>query len=427
MTHSLTIAPGRPLRGAICVPGDKSISHRALLFNAFARGTARVRGLLRAGDTESSARCLRQLGARIDGDVITGVGGRFIEPDDVLDCGNSGTSMRLLAGLLAGQPFFSVLTGDATLRRRPMGRVAEPLSAMGARLDGRGGGRLPPITVRGGALRAIDFDSPVASAQVKTALMLATLQAEGEMRFYEPSRSRDHTERMLGAMGVRMRAIEEAGRPGVLLPGGQVPDAVDVEIPGDISSAAFFLVGAAIVPGSELLLQNVGVNPTRAGVLEVLAQMGADVQTLNPREAGGEPVADLLVRAGPLRAFSIGGDLIPRLIDEVPVLAVAAAFAEGESVVRDAAELRVKESDRAAATVAGLRAIGVEAEELPDGLVVRGGPVTGGEVQARGDHRIAMAFAIAGCAATGSVRVEDADNIATSFPEFPSLLEQIRG
>lgn len=423
----LTVAPGRPLRGSVRVPGDKSVSHRALLFNAFARGRARVSGLLRAGDTESSARCLRQLGAIIDGDVITGVNGRFTEPSDLLDCGNSGTSMRLLAGLLAGQPFFSVLSGDASLRRRPMGRVAEPLTAMGARFDGREGGRLPPISVRGGQLRAIDYHSPVASAQVKTALVLATLQASGEMLFTEPSLSRDHTERMLGAMGVRMERIQHSGRPGLRVPGGQVPEAIDVEVPGDISSAAFFLVAAAIVPGSELLLRNVGINPTRAGVLEVLQQMGADIDVQNPRDAGGEPVADLLVRSGPLKAFSIGGDLIPRLIDEVPVLAVAAAFADGESVVRDAQELRVKESDRAACTVAALRAIGVEAEELPDGLVVRGGRAKGGEVQAHSDHRIAMAFAVAGCAAEGPVQVHDAENIATSFPEFISLLEHCRG
>lgn len=420
---ALTLGGGLPLRGRVRVPGDKSISHRALIFNGLARGEARVQGLLDALDVRSTAACMRLLGARIDGDRVVGVGGRVQEPAEVLDCGNSGTSMRLLTGLLAGQPVHAVLTGDIHLRRRPMDRVAQPLRQMGARIDGREGGRLAPLAVRGGGLRGLSWRSPVASAQVKTALVLAALGGEGELRFEEPSPSRDHTERMLAAMGVQLR--QEGGA--LLVAGGQIPEAVDVVVPGDISSAAFFLVAAAITPGSELLLENVGVNPTRDGVLEVLEAMGASIERRNLRVAGGEPVADLLIRHSALRGVEIGGALIPRLIDELPVLAVAAAYAQGVTTIRDAQELRVKESDRAAATVAGLRALGGRAEERPDGLVVEGAPLRPGAVDARGDHRIAMAFAVAACGLPqGEVHIADTDNIATSFPEFPRLLEHCR-
>ncbi|MCB9759311.1 MAG: 3-phosphoshikimate 1-carboxyvinyltransferase [Alphaproteobacteria bacterium] len=421
----LRVSPGGALRGRIRCPGDKSISHRALVFNGLARGSARVTGLLDARDVQSTAGCMQALGARIDGDRITGVAGRFTEPGDVLDCGNSGTTMRLLCGLLASQPFFSVLTGDVHLRRRPMRRVTGPLTAMGARLDGRDGGQRAPIAIRGGALTCGPYDSPVASGQVKAAMILAALSAQGTLRYTEPVRSRDHTERMLRAMGVQIDEGEGAV-PALIVPGGQVPEARDVEVPGDISSAAFFLVAAAITPGSDLIVEGVGVNPTRAGVLEVLERMGANIEPLDRRVVSGEPIADLRVRHSALRGVEIGGAVIPRLIDEVPVLSVAAAFAEGETVVRDAGELRVKESDRIAATVAGLQAIGGQVEERPDGLVVAGAPPAGGEVDARGDHRIAMAFAVAGLAAPGGTLVRDVDNIATSFPQFPSLLERCR-
>ena len=346
------------------------------------------------------------------------------EPTGILDCGNSGTSMRLLCGILAAQPFAAVLDGDRHLRQRPMRRVTAPLSTMGARFEGRDGANLAPLTVRGGGLGSLDFTAPIASAQVKSALLLATiLGADGSLRYREPHRSRDHSERMLRAMGARIDETEDGT---LLVPGRQELQARDVVVPGDISSAAFFLVAASVTPGSELLLQNVGVNPTRSGVLDALRAMGADIVPVDPRQASGEPVADLLVRHAPLSGIRVDGALIPRLIDEIPALAVAAAFAEGETVVADARELRVKESDRIASTVAGLKALGVRAEELPDGLVVRGGLPAGGTVHSRGDHRIAMAFLVAGCAARGEVTALDCANVATSFPAFMNLLQSAR-
>lgn len=426
MSDSLTLGPGGPLTGRLVVPGDKSISHRALLFNGLAQGRARVRGLLGAGDVRSTAACLRRLGVhvRTQGDevIVVGCGGRFTEPDTPLDCGNSGTGMRLLAGAVAAQDMLVVLTGDRSLRQRPMGRITRPLDQMGARLDGRDDGRLPPLVVRGGGLSGIAWENPVASAQVKSCLMLATLGAAGTLRFREPHLSRDHSERMLGAMGVTMTR-----RDGWLtLAGGQIPQAVDVDVPGDISSAAFFLVAASIVPGSDLVLENVGLNPTRTGVLDALLAMGADITRQDERVVSGEPVADLRVRHAALRGTTWGGGLVPRAIDEFPVLAVAAACATGETVLSDAAEMRVKESDRIASTVAGLRALGVDADERPDGYVVQGGTLSAGRVDSQGDHRIAMAFAVAACVASGPCRVDDVRNIQTSFPEFPDLLAQAR-
>ncbi|MCB9797561.1 MAG: 3-phosphoshikimate 1-carboxyvinyltransferase [Alphaproteobacteria bacterium] len=426
MKH-LRVSSGRPFRGRIRVPGDKSISHRALIFNGLARGSARVEGLLDAADVRSTAACMRQLGVHIADGVVHGVGGRFAEPGDVLDCGNSGTSMRLLCGLLAAQPIFSVLTGDVYLRARPMGRVRDPLRAMGARIDGRSEGARPPLAIRGGGLTAGAWSNPIASGQVKAALLLATLGAEGRLEYDEPARSRDHTERMLRAMGVRIEERpREGGPPTLICEGGQVPEAQDVVVPGDISSAAFFLVGASITPGSDLIIEGVGVNPTRAGVLEALLAMGADIERLDERVVSGEPIADLRVRAASLHGARIEGELIPRLIDELPVLGVAAAFAEGETVIADAEELRVKESDRIQATVKGLRATGGDADERPDGFVVRGRALRGGAVGTHGDHRIGMAFAIAGCAAAQGCEVADTDNIDTSFPTFPELLERAR-
>ncbi len=426
MSGSLTLGPGGPLTGRLRVPGDKSISHRALLLNGMARGKARVRGLLEAADVLSTGHCLRQLGVHgeVRGNeiIVTGCAGRFTEPSGPLDCGNSGTSMRLLAGAIASQDLSAVLTGDESLQARPMDRITVPLGQMGARLDGRDGGRLPPLTVRGGDLKAITWDNPVASAQVKSCLVLASLGARGTLRFREPHPSRDHTERMLKAMGVTLDL-----RDGWLeVQGGQVPEAADVDVPADISSAAFFLVAASIVPGSDLVLEGVGINPTRTGVIDALVAMGADIQRLEQRVVSGEPVADLRVRHAPLRGAQWGGELVPRTIDEFPVLAVAAACAEGETVLTDAAELRVKESDRIAATVAGLRALGIDADERPDGFVVAGGRLAAGCVDARGDHRIAMAFAVAACRASDECRVDNAHNIRTSFPEFPALLDRTR-
>jgi 3-phosphoshikimate 1-carboxyvinyltransferase len=420
------LEPCGPLKGRIRVPGDKSISHRSLLFNALAQGEARVTGLLRAGDVMSTWACLSALGVEIEdlgGTIrVKGRAGRLQEPSVLLDCGNSGTSFRLLCGLLSGQDFFSVLTGDKHLKKRPMRRVTGPLSAMGARFWGPENASRPPLGVQGGALVAGEYTSPIASAQVKTAMILAAIQADGCLRFDEPHRSRDHSERMLKAMGVTIR--EEAGT--LVVPGGQSLVAQDVVVPGDISSAAFFMVGACIVPGSDLVLEGVGMNPTRSGIVEALLSMGANLEVLDAREVSGEKIADLRIRHSALKGARIAGGIIPRLVDELPVLAVAAACAEGETVFADAAELRVKESDRIAATAAGLIANGIEVEEFPDGMRIQGGRLQGGHVHSSGDHRIAMAFAIAALAG-GSSRIENVDNVATSFPSFRTLLKEVSG
>ncbi len=329
--------------------------------------------------------------------------------------------MRLMAGVLASQEFEAVLDGDKHLRGRPMGRIMGPLRSMGARLQGRNGAEAAPLSIVGSSLVAGAYRSPVASAQVKSALVLATLGARsGELRFTEPHRSRDHTERMLAAMGVQIAWEDDE----LVVVSGQTPEATDVCVPADISSAAFFLVAATITPGSDLLLRGVGVNPSRTGILDALGSMGADIRVVDAREVSGEPIADLHVRASELSGTEISGALVPRMIDEIPALAVAASFAHGVTTVSDASELRVKESDRIATTVAGLKRMEVDAHETPDGLVVRGGRVTGGCVDAAGDHRIAMSFAVAGCAATGETVVEDAENVATSFPEFATCLEE---
>jgi 3-phosphoshikimate 1-carboxyvinyltransferase len=421
--RSLRPAAG-PLTGRIRVPGDKSISHRSLLFNALAHGKARVRGLLDSADVRSTAACLRAMGVTIepDGDavVVTGRAGRLAEPADVLDCGNAGTTMRLLVGALAGQPGHFVLTGDASLRSRPMGRVVHPLRALGARIDGAQGGERAPLAIRGVEfLRGGWVDVPVASAQVKSALLLAGLAAEAPVEIAVGG-CRDHTERMFRGMGV---PVEDTAT-GVRMAGGGRLEAVDVHVPGDISSAAFWLVAASIVPGSDLVLENVGVNPSRTGVLDVLLRMGADITELERRDVAGEPVADLRVRATGLRGTRIGGDEVPRLIDEIPVLAVAAALAEGETVVTDAAELRVKESDRIETTLALLRALGAEGEGTPDGLCLPGGAaLTGGVMHAAHDHRIAMAGAVAALAARGESRMDGADAAGVSYPGFFAALE----
>ena len=421
---SLVVAPGRALRGTVRVPGDKSISHRAVLLGALARGATEVDGFLRADDCLATVRCVRALGVTVDddGERLTVHGGPLRRPDAVLDCGNSGTTIRLLAGILAGQPFRSTLTGDASIRRRPMERIAEPLRGMGARITGRDGGRLAPLTVEGGALRAIAYTTPVASAQVKSAILLAALFAAGETVVTEPSQSRDHTERMLAGFGVpvgRDRLTVRVSGPAALSP-------VHVRVPGDISSAAFFLAAAAIVPGSAVTVRGVGLNPTRTGVLDVLHAMGAEVAIENVRDENAEPAGDVTVRAAALHGTAIGGDLIPRLIDELPVLAVAASVAEGETVIRDAAELRVKESDRIAALARELGAIGARIEAQPDGLAIRGVPrLRGGRAASGGDHRVAMALAVAGLRAADPVTVDDTDCIRTSFPGFEDTLRTL--
>ena len=446
--QTLLIAPGTAFGGVITVPGDKSISHRALLFGALADGETTVCNFLDSGDTRATTACLRAMGVRIDaGPVVRvhGVGLRGLRaPADLLQTGNSGTTTRLLMGILAGQPFASTLSGDDSLNRRPMDRVAIPLREMGARVEGQGARCLPPVTVQGGALRGIAYQTPVASAQVKSAILLAGLYAEGETVVTEPQQSRDHTERMLRAFGVQVTGdvhnvqlganalMLKPARPvyptgiTVCVQGGQWLTGQDIEVPGDISSAAFFLVAGAIIPGAEVTVCNVGINPTRAGILDVLGDMGADLLLANERWAGGEPVADLTVRYGRLRGTQIGGTLIPRLIDELPVLAVAAAFAEGDTEIINARELRVKESDRIETVSAMLRAMGAAVETREDGMTIHGGrPLRGADVESHEDHRVAMSAAVAALAAGVENRLLGADTIASSFPTFTTLLTQL--
>jgi 3-phosphoshikimate 1-carboxyvinyltransferase len=384
-----------------------------------------VRGLLRGEDVMSSMHAVQALGVTVEDDgveVIVRGKGALHEPADVIDCGNSGTTIRLLAGILAAEPFFTVLTGDASLRSRPMKRVAGPLREMGARIDGRDGGDRAPIAIRGGDLTTKPFDLAVASAQVKTALLLAGRRQGIAVR--EPERSRDHTERMLVRMGADLKLDGDGWWR--LAPTPRL-DALDVDVPRDLSSAAFWLVAGAIVPGSEIRIPSVGINPTRSGVIDALRLMGADLTVTPVDAAGAEPIADLVIRHSTLHGARLDGELALRALDELPVLAVAAAFAEGETVIADAKELRVKESDRIARMVVGLRALGVNAEERPDGMVIQGGGAHGpASIDATGDHRIAMAFAIAGCVAPGGVSIAHAESIKTSYPTFLADLERLR-
>ncbi len=417
------IAPGGCLRGTVRVPGDKSVSHRALMLAAIASGQTRIRDMLAGEDVLATLAAMQALGVDIvrESDTVTcvqGVGGTGLRtPVAALDLGNSGTSMRLLSGLLAGAGVAATLTGDASLQRRPMRRVTEPLALMGADIGASETGTAPLRIRAGQRLRGIDYTLPVASAQVKSALLLAGLFAEGRTRVTEPAPTRDHTERMLAHFGVR---LEHDGST-VGIHGGQRLVGADIRVPADLSSAAFFLVGASIAPGSDLLLRDVGMNPTRTGVLDILRAMGARIDVLNPREFGTEPVADLHVTAAPLRGIAIPEELVPLAIDEFPVLLVAAACAEGETVLTGAGELRFKESDRIGAVATALQALGIDAEPRPDGMRVRGGRPHAGTVNSHGDHRIAMAFAIAALAADGPVRIDDCANVATSFPGFEAL------
>jgi 3-phosphoshikimate 1-carboxyvinyltransferase len=432
----LAVQPAPRLRGRVRVPGDKSISHRALLLGAVASGTSRVENFLPAADCRATLGAVRALGVEVEELEPTTllIHGRGLhglqEPDDVLNCVRSGTTMRLLTGLLAGQPFLSVLSGDVQLRRRPMARVIEPLRHMGALVLGRDGGRWPPLVIRGGELRGIDYTLPVASAQVKSALLLAGLYANGRTTLRVPGPARDHTERMLLAMGGRLDLRD----PVLEIEPGEQLQTMDVVVPGDFSSAAFLLVAAVLVPGSEITIENVGVNPTRTGLLDLLWAMGADVTLHDERMMGGEPVADLSVRAAELHGVEVAGDLVVRAIDEVPVLAVAATQAQGQTIVRDAAELRVKETDRIATTVEELRRLGAEIEARPDGFVVHGptplrapqlAAGRGAAVESHGDHRLAMALTVAGLIAQGDTVVHDVACIADSFPGFEATLVQL--
>jgi len=417
------VEPGGRLSGRLRVPGDKSISHRSIMLGAIAEGTTEITGFLEGEDALATMNCFRAMGVRIEGPqqgrvTVHGVGMRGLQPPrSVLDCGNSGTSMRLLTGLLAGQGFEARLDGDASLRKRPMKRVAAPLGLMGARIDTAEEGR-PPLAVRPAQrLAGIDYAMPVASAQVKSALLLAGLYAEGETCVSEPAPTRDHTERMLAAFGC---AVRREGNRACVRGGGRL-SATRIDVPADISSAAFFLVAASIAPGSDLVLEHVGINPTRTGIVDILRLMGADIAVANERLAGGEPVADLRVRHAPLRGARIPESLVPLAIDEFPAVFVAAAHAQGETLVTGAEELRVKESDRIAVMAEGLRALGVSAEPLPDGMRIVGGPMRGGTVASHTDHRIAMSFAVAALRAQGAIRIRDCDNVATSFPGFVEL------
>ncbi|MGN7725360.1 3-phosphoshikimate 1-carboxyvinyltransferase [Luteimonas sp. 22616] len=417
---------GAPLQGEIGIPGDKSISHRAVMLAALADGTSHIDGFLEGADTRATAAIFAQMGVRIEAPspsrrIVHGVGIDGLRaPAGVLDCGNAGTGMRLLSGLLAGQAFDSVLAGDASLSRRPMGRVIEPLSRMGARIEAEDGG-LPPLRIRGGRrLHGIAFESPVASAQVKSAVLLAGLQAEGETSVREPHPTRDYTERMLSAFGADIEFSPGFAR----LRGGQRLRAVDIAVPADFSSAAFFIVAATLVPGSMLRLRAVGLNPRRTGLLAALRAMGADITEERHASHGGEPVADLVVRHASLHGIAVPEALVADMIDEFPILAVAAACAQGTTVVSGAAELRVKESDRIAAMADGLRAMGGQVETRPDGVRIEGGALRGGTIASLGDHRIAMAFAVAGQLARGDVAIADVANVATSFPGFDALARQ---
>ena len=427
------------LKGDIRPPGDKSISHRSLLLNAMAVGHSCVTGLLEGEDVIDMAKALRQLGATIERREvetgiewhIDGVGVQgFQEPENILNMGNSGTAARLLAGAIAGCRNFAVMTGDASLRSRPMARVTEPLTMMGAQFWTRSNGRLP-MAIRGAANpMPLDFTSPVASAQVKSALLLAGLAAPGETRIVEPVMSRDHTERMLSRMGASIQSGLAIGENGweVRLVGQPELCAIDVDVPADISSAAFFLVAASIVRGSDLTLLHVGINPTRVGILEILKLMGADIGVMDAREVGGEPVADLRVRYAPLNGIDVPEASVPLAIDEFPVLFVAACCASGQTRVTGAEELRVKESDRIQSMVDGLKTLGVAIEGTPDGAVIQGGGPEfrfgSAYVEAHEDHRIAMAFNVAGLLSEGGVVVNDCANVATSFPNFVGLARE---
>ena len=419
--------PGGQATGRIRVPGDKSISHRSIMLGSLAQGTTEVEGFLEGEDALATLQAFRDMGVVIEGPhhgrvTIHGVGLHGLKaPPGPIYLGNSGTSMRLLSGLLAAQPFDTTLTGDASLTKRPMNRVANPLREMGAVIETAAEGR-PPMTIRGGhKLKGMDYTLPMASAQVKSCLLLAGLYAEGKTSVTEPAPTRDHTERMLRGFGYPV-TVDGATAS---VESGHTLTATHIEVPGDISSSAFFLVAASIAEGSDLVLEHVGINPTRTGVIDILRLMGADITLENEREVGGEPVADLHVRAARLKGIEIPEALVPLAIDEFPVLFVAAAVAEGRTILRGAEELRVKESDRIQVMADGLQALGVKCEPTPDGIIIDGGSIGGGEVHGHGDHRISMAFSVASLRATAPIRIHDCANVATSFPNFLALCKQV--
>ena len=424
---TLQIKPVKRLSGEISVQGDKSISHRAVILGSIAEGTTRVTNFLPSEDCIRTIKAFEAMGINIEMNrntlIINGKGlNGLTEPNDVMDMRNSGTSARLLCGLLSGQPFFSVMTGDSSLRRRPMKRIAEPLRMMGAAIWGRGGGDFLPMCIKGSETEGITYKLPVASAQVKSAILFAGLYAKGITSVEEITTSRDHTERMMVYFGINLM------RKGSILivEGGEKPSAKEVEVPGDISAAAFFMVGASLIEGSEVVIKDVGINPTRTGIIDILRKMGASIEISNQREMGAEPAGDIRIKSALLKGIEIKGDVIPRCVDELPVICIAAAVAEGETVIKDASELRVKESDRIAVMAECLSRVGVEVETYPDGMRIKGGMGLKGTVcNSHGDHRIAMSMAIAGLITEGEMTIEDTECINTSFPEFEETLRKL--
>ena len=414
-----------PLRGSLHVPGDKSISHRSVMFGALAKGDTEISNFLRGADCLSTISCFRSMGVDIEekGEnvLVHGKGLRGLRrPDSILDCGNSGTTTRLISGILAAQDFDVTLTGDESIQKRPMKRIIDPLSLMGAEIESVRGNGCAPLHITGAPLHGISYSTPVASAQVKSAILLAGLYADGETRVTEPALSRNHTELMLSSFGadVRTEGTTVTIRQAEELYGQKI------QVPGDISSAAFFIAAGLLIPGSEILLKNVGVNPTRDGVLRVFRRMGGSIETTVLSSGAGEPAADLLVKASRLHGVEIGGEEIPSLIDEIPVIAAAACFADGVTVIRDAAELKVKESNRIAAMTENLRAMGADVTETEDGMIIRGGrPLHGAVIDSRNDHRIAMTFAVAALAAEGETSIPQWDCVNISYPGF---LEDLR-
>ena len=423
----MKVSKSSPLRGELTVPGDKSISHRAVMFGSISEGLTEITDFLQGADCLSTISCFRKMGIEIEntGERIL-VHGRGLHgltaPSETLDAGNSGTTTRLISGILAGQNFSSRLTGDASIQSRPMNRIIHPLREMGAQISSENENGCAPLLIRGTSLHGIDYRSPVASAQVKSCILLAGLYADRETSVTEPALSRDHTERMLKSFGAR---VKRTGLTAQIFPESRLIGQ-KIQIPGDISSAAYFLAAALLVPGSEILLKNVGINPTRDGILQVIKKMGGDLQILNQRTISGEPVADLLVRHSSLNGTVIEGDLIPTLIDEIPILAVLASFAESTTVIRNAEELKVKESDRLSIMVEGLLAMGAEVTGTDDGMIIRGGkPLRGTRIDSHKDHRIAMSFAVAGLAADGVTAIPDSGCVAISYPGFYEDLQKL--
>lgn len=423
----MNIQRSNGLKGEVKIPGDKSISHRAVMLGALAKGTTKITDFLQGADCLSTMECFRRMGIQIQntsGEVLVhgqGLHG-LAAPSDLLNVGNSGTTIRLLSGILAPQPFSATLTGDASIQKRPMKRVMEPLSQMGAKIESLSGNGCAPLRISGTPLKGIHYKTPVASAQVKSCILFAGMYADGATTVTEPVLSRNHSERMLEHFGAR---LTREGTAVTIQPEPQLA-AREIPVPGDISSAAYFIAAAALVPHSEILIRNVGINPTRSGMLEVCRAMGADIQYLNERDDSGEPTADLLVRSSSLKGTVIEGAIIPALIDELPVLAVMAAFAKGETIIRNAEELKVKESDRIAVMVENLSAMGADITGTPDGMIIRGGPALhGAEIHTYKDHRIAMSFAVAALAAEGTTHIEDADCVNISYPDFYGDLQRL--